>query len=127
MRSRAICSIGIGVLVGLFASFGSPARADQITLGAVKDATLHEESDTTANGSGEYFFAGNTDGGDTRRALIEFDFGGIPAGSTITGATLTLRMSRTKAGNITCTLHRVLAGWTEDGSSPWGTFSSSSV
>src|SRR5262249_55224904 len=37
----------------------------------------------------------------------------VPAGAVITGATLTLNMSRTISGAVTVTLHKVTADWGE--------------
>lgn len=91
------------------------ASADTVTLQARKDNTLFEDPNgALSNGAGAYLFAGHTNEGKKRRALIAFDVAAsIPAGSTITGVTLNLRMSRTKAGNVPVALHRVLADWGE--------------
>ena len=60
------------------------------------------------------------DASDTRRALIEFDLGSLPPGSTVHTVTLTLYMSRTKAGSTPVTLHRIVSDWTEGSSDPGG-------
>jgi spore coat protein A len=92
-------------------------RADQVVLQPLKDNTLYQEGGSLSNGSGSYIFSGRTNNGVLRRALLAFDIaGGVPAGSTITGVTLTLHLSRTKAGNETVRLHRVLADWGEGAS-----------
>ena len=44
----------------------------------------------------------------------------MPLGATITGARLQMRMSRTRGGNVTVTLHRVLAEWGEGASDASG-------
>ncbi|MDA0263283.1 MAG: DNRLRE domain-containing protein [Chloroflexi bacterium] len=84
-------------------------------LGASRDDTLYEgTSNQRNNGAGQWLFAGNTGSGDTRRGLIGFDIAGeIPAGATVTGASLTLNMSRSLAGAKDVGLHRVLADWQE--------------
>ena len=79
-----------GSAVALACLSGLPAAADTISLVVAKDASLYEEDDLTANGGGQYIFAGNTDNAETRRALLEFDLSPIPPGSTINSATLTL-------------------------------------
>jgi len=89
--------------------------ADQAILQADKDNTLYEDaSGGLSNGAGSYFFTGRTNEGRLRRALVAFNISSaVPSGSTITSVTLTLHMSRTKAGNETVRLHRVLAAWGE--------------
>ena len=88
------------------------------TLSPSKDNTLFESTrGTRSNGAGEYLYAGRTGGrssGKKQRAVIAFDLaGGIPAGSTITSAKLTLRMSRSNTGSQTFKLHKLLADWGE--------------
>lgn len=101
------------------ASCASASLADTVALSPVADATLfQEDSGALANGAGIYLFAGLTIQSDesliTRRALLKFDLASaIPAGSTIHSATLTLRMSRTIAGDTAMTLHRAQADWGE--------------
>jgi spore coat protein A, manganese oxidase len=96
------------------------AVADTVTLQATSDVTLYSEADDKANGAGDYVFVGQTNGGKWRRTVQRFDVSGIPAGSTITSATLTLHMSRTVAGNQTLRLHRVLQDWGEGASNAGG-------
>jgi hypothetical protein len=100
----------------------SLTKADTAMLGAVKDNTLYESvSGTLSNGSGSYFFAGNTAIGDLRRGLIAFDVAGsVPAGSIIQSVTLTLNMSRARFGSATVSLHRVSADWGEGASNASG-------
>lgn len=99
------------------------AAADTVTLSAAKDNTLYEDAaGALSNGAGEFMFSGMTGAGTIRRALLAFDIAGsIPAGSTITGATLTLHMSRTSAGDKTVDLHRLLMDWGEGASDAPGT------
>ncbi len=88
--------------------------ADQVTIGASKDNTIYSESDDLSNGAGDYFFAGRTDNSVDRRGLLAFDVSAsIPVGSTITSVSLTLYMSRTKAGTETASLHRAQTDWGE--------------
>jgi hypothetical protein len=58
-------------------------------------------------------FAGLTQQGSIRRALVEFDVSSIPAGSTVTGVTLTLYMAQTTGGASDVSVSRVLASWGE--------------
>lgn len=93
-----------------------------MTLGASLDATLYEQaSGGTANGAGMGIFAGKTNAGSVRRGLVQFDVaGGIPEGATITGAILTMTVSRTSSGGQVVALHRVLSEWGTAGSDAAG-------
>lgn len=93
------------------------AGADTISLSASADNTLYEDPfGSLSNGRGQYMFAGATQVEILRRALISFDLSAIPAGSTITGARLTLHMSRTITTGELVSLHRALAPWGEGAS-----------
>jgi Bacterial Ig-like domain (group 3)/IPT/TIG domain/Dockerin type I domain len=93
----------------------------QITLTSVADNTLYEEtsqSSQLSNGAGQHFYAGETNqaaGINIRRGLLKFDLSSVPAGSTITAATLTLHMSKSAAGSgaQNNALHLLLQGWGE--------------
>jgi spore coat protein A, manganese oxidase len=94
------------------------ARADVININPVKDNTLYEyvpADGDLSNALGDHFFTGETAVGELRRGVLAFDIAGsVPAGSTITGVTLTLNMSRTPSGTSrTVELHRLLADWGE--------------
>ncbi len=105
---------GIALLAVLLFGF-QPALAEDLVLTPVKDNTLIENAQGgLSNGAGMYLFAGKTSGNSTRRALLKFDIAGsVPAGATITRASLTLTMSRTIGGEVPISLHRVLADWGE--------------
>jgi uncharacterized repeat protein (TIGR01451 family) len=90
---------------------------------AVEDNTLYQvpTSDPTqqlSNGAGQHFYVGETSQGanNLRRGALRFDLTTIPAGSTITGATLTLSMSKTRAGAQDISLHQALKSWGEGNS-----------
>jgi len=110
----------MGIVAGaLWAACAVPvAWAEVVTLGSAKDNTLYEDgAGSLSNGAGQYFFAGLTVRDEKRRGLLAFDVaGGIPAGSTIHGVSLTLHMSRTIAGTTTVELRRVQADWGEGAS-----------
>jgi hypothetical protein len=92
------------------------ATADTALITAARDNTLYQSASgtTNSNGKGEHIFAGRTDDGYIRRAPMAFILtNSIPTGSTITGATLTLYMSRTRDAADNVTLHRALANWGE--------------
>jgi hypothetical protein len=106
-------------LVLAFALLPLSARAVTVTLSPSKDNTLYESATgAVSNGAGEYLFAGKTDRGLLRRAVIQFDVAGaLPAGSTINSVTLQLNVSRTRQNTQrTTSVHRVLADWGEGAS-----------
>lgn len=102
----------------LAALAGVPAAADMVTLTASADNTLYfDNGGALSNGAGEYFFAGLTAGGLSRRGLVAFDVAAaLPAEATIESAVLTLEMSRTISGPQTVELRRVLSAWGEGAS-----------
>src|SRR3990172_8607988 len=124
---------GIASLATWFAAvpavvvFATSARADVVTIGAIKDNTLYEpiQQDGYADvsdGAGPTMFAGkvkdaqNQAGrGGVRRAVIEFDIAGsIPPGSTIDSVQLTLFCDKVaQNANFNVTLHRLLSEWGE--------------
>src|SRR5262245_38870586 len=90
---------GIAAASMLLAAAATASRAATVTLGTSQDNTLYgSTTGALSNGHGQYMFVGKTaqSGGsptNLRRALVQFDVSGIPAGSTITSAVLTLHMS----------------------------------
>ena len=99
-----------------------PVTPQHIVLTASKDNTLYESTTGgVSNGAGSHLFAGKTNSGSRRRALIAFDLSQIPAGAKITSVTVTLHVSQTVAGTETLELHGVSADWGE-GTSNAGVF-----
>lgn len=110
----------LGFILGLAIAVGD-AGAITVTLTAVKDAGLYKESNTAANGAGAYLQVGTNSSGDVRRGLVQFDLSSIPAGSTITSATLTLFVSTGASNNgptETIELHKVTQSWSEGPTNP---------
>ena len=93
--------------------------ADTISLNPIKDNTLIQTSaGNLSNGLGDIYVGRTNQDGQgpattsIRRGLIEFDIAGnIPAGATITGATLTLNEVQGLNGNQTVSLHALLQDW----------------
>jgi hypothetical protein len=100
------------------------ATPTTVVLGPCKDNTLYESPDgLLSNGAGAHFFAGTNAAGWARRGLLAFDVAdSVPAGSTITGATLRLNVSRSTPGSgaSRVSLYRVLADWGEGTSAAAG-------
>jgi hypothetical protein len=99
-------------------AISTTALADSVAIASAKDNTLYEHfQGVFSNGSGRHCFAGLSGGGTIRRAALRFDVAGsVPAGATITSATLTLNLSRTTSGAQMQSLHRLTADWGEAGS-----------
>ncbi|MEC9374087.1 MAG: DNRLRE domain-containing protein [Planctomycetota bacterium] len=116
--------------LALFCAFGVVAgagRAETVALTPLRDATIYagttqpSQAGEIANGMGQYLFAGNTNIGFARRALVAFDVAGsVPPGATIDSVSLTMRLSRTRAGGETISLHRVTTDWNEGPTDPGG-------
>lgn len=103
---------------------GCAASADaaSVSIPALADATLYQSgTGAVANGGGDFFFVGTNSQSNARRSLISFDIASaVPAGSVITGATLTLNLSSANAAAVDIDLRRVLASWSEGTSDPGG-------
>lgn len=108
-------NLAVPFLIGMAICSTQAIGQNSVTLAPVKDNTLYEsEAGTLSNAKGNHLFAGRTNGGAIRRALLQFDIAGnIPAGSQIDSVVLILNLSRTITGEHTVTLHRVLADWGE--------------
>jgi hypothetical protein len=101
-------------MVGL----GTAAWAAPVTvsLPASKDNTLYEDPNgTLSDGIGPHLFAGRTNqgSGSIRRGLIAFNLSSIPAGATVTSATLTLNASKSNSASTVIELHKVTKNWGE--------------
>ena len=102
---------------------GDPLGAEEtVVIAAAKDNTLYENATgALSNGVGSFLFVGKTGqapGISLRRTVIAFDIAGnVPAGATVTGATLTLNVSNMALGGggapSVVELHRILADWGE--------------
>ena len=111
------------LLVASMLLLGVSAGADLVTVAPSQDNSMYSEAgdvnNDLSNGAGDYLFSGATKDSSPgnlilRRALLAFDVAAaVPADSTINSVTLTLFVSRTKSGNETVDLHRVVADWGE--------------
>lgn len=122
-RRLTFCLLAAFIIGSSLARFSPPSSTSAqtgvtISLSPSKDNTLYESaSGATSNGAGSHFFAGENNSGDLRRGVIAFDLAaGVPAGSFINSVTLTLTVSRTMAGTVTVSLHRLTANWGEGAS-----------
>ncbi len=117
MEKQQILSVLVCALLAARA-----VSAEVVSIGPCKDTSLYSEVDILSNGSGSHCFAGRVNfTGGIRRALLAFDIAGhVPAGATIDYVVLTLHVSRTGAGPVPVTLHRLLLDWGEAGSDAEG-------
>lgn len=91
-----------------------------ITLAPSQDATIWEGEDAVAAGADAHLWVGDGNDGLARRSLLQFDLSSVPAGATITSATLTLAASTPADAASTFSLHRLLASWGEGPSDALG-------
>lgn len=120
MRMTMTRTLSVLVAAALGLAVSRTARAELVTLTATRDNTIYEEGEAS-NGAGVSLFVGTTGQGNARRALVAFDVGGsVPAGSTVRSVSLTMAMSKTRAGSETVALHRLLRNWGEGSSNAGG-------
>ncbi len=121
MRGKIRLRMLAGVMAGMVGGAAGTARADSASVISKQDNTLYQTaSGTPSNGAGPGMFCGTIDSGEIRRALLSFDLSTIPAGSTVTGATLTLYMDRSTSAASDVSLRRVLASWGQGTSNAGG-------
>jgi hypothetical protein len=103
-----------------------------VSINPSRDNTLIQHSDgALSNGAGFQIFTGRVGlmgGGRFRRGVIAFDVSGaVPAGATITGASLTMHLSLTNTGAHDVSLHPLLKDWGEGTSASGGGAGASST
>jgi len=109
-------------LAGLL-SLALPGRADVLSVEPSADNTLYEASDgTLSNGAGEHLFAGVTQSGFARRAVLRFDLSALPPGAYVKGVTLHVLVSKVPflAPSTVFRLHRLTSDWGEGASDALG-------
>lgn len=116
MNSKTLLALILGTVLGCNAA--SSATAAIINVVPSKDNTLYDYDPADgdhSNGAGFHLFAGKTAMGELRRGVLAFEIAGtIPAGSTITGVSLSMNMSRTPISvAYPVELHKLLADWGE--------------
>ncbi|MDG1427707.1 MAG: DNRLRE domain-containing protein [Crocinitomicaceae bacterium] len=81
----------------LFVSFTVMSIAQSVTLNPTKDNSIYVENPFNSAGQGR-LYAGPNSSAFRRRALMQFDFSSIPAGSTILTAELTVNVDQYSGG-----------------------------
>jgi hypothetical protein len=101
----------------MLAFAAAPALAVTVLIPSSKDNTLYEDPNgALSNGAGTGMFAGRSSQSQNsiRRGLVMFDVASmVPAGSTITSATLTLFQASTNTADQSVGLHRLFESWGE--------------
>jgi glucose/arabinose dehydrogenase len=104
---------------GIYKMVAAPVNPVPITLTAVKDNSMFSESGALnqplSNGQGP-LFVGTSANSEIRRALLQFDLSGVPAGSRFSSAMLQMHVTASETGSASqrnTLLHRVLASWGE--------------
>ena len=126
MQGRGITCAMVALILFSFAH--ENLSADTVELSAVQDTTLYEDATgRLGNGSGQYLFVGRTwdeNGIDKllRRALIKFDLGSVPPGSTINSASFSFTINQVPpaATSATISLHTMTEDWGEGASNAPG-------
>lgn len=109
-------------LAGALVALAGAARADVLSLTAVRDTTLwNDVAGSVANGSGPVMIVGRSGGSSSapiRRGLVRFDIAAlVPAGSVVNSVQLVLANTSGNTGPRNVRVHRVLADWGEGASS----------
>jgi len=112
----------------IFAFAYADLRAEVIELPPIMDTTLYEDEDgRLGNGSGQYLFIGRTwdeNGIDKllRRAIVKFDLGSLPAGSTIDSVSFSITIDQVPpaATGAIISLHSITSAWGEGASNAPG-------
>ncbi|MBM3988953.1 MAG: DNRLRE domain-containing protein [Planctomycetes bacterium] len=108
--------------LGALVALAGAARADVLSLTAVRDTTLwNDATGSVANGSGPVMIVGRAGGNSTapiRRGLVRFDIAAlVPAGSVVNSVQLVLANPSGNIGPRNVRVHRVLNDWGEGASS----------
>lgn len=101
----------------LLLSLPALMQGQSVTISPTKDNTLYQSpSGALSNGTGIYLFSGRTKQASNalRRTVLQFDVAGnVPAGATITGATLTLTMNKGTGVSHAHSLFALSQAWGE--------------
>lgn len=116
---RIVCGAAVLVLAG---SNPDSLCAETVMLHPIADTTLIEVAKDSNLGGAGFFNAGFTGVSTRNRGLVQFALGeAIPAGSIITGATLTFDIVRQPSVDMDqdlFALHRMLVSWGEGDKTP---------
>jgi hypothetical protein len=86
------------------------------TLVADRDNSIYSDQPGNSNGAGQLYAGLTANSSGIRRALFHFDLSPVPAGSTVTSASVILKVSNTgssSGGDFDFSLHRLTRNWGE--------------
>lgn len=126
MRSH-LSFFGVVICLPSLAAPFATAKAAMVNLLATKDNTIIAGPGSTdptkqlSNGGSQFIFVGTNNNGVARRGMIAFDLSGVPAGSTVQSASLTLYFDRSAdQGTQSVSLFRLTRDWGEGTSNGGG-------
>lgn len=105
-----------GAALAILLAASGVATAEVASLTAAADTFINSRSANNNAGRTAWISVGMDGAGGVRRGLLRFDLGSIPAGSTVTAATLRQTVTRVPGAgptNSTFDLFRLLASWNE--------------
>ncbi len=114
--------VGASLLVNLLVlgvTGSTRAQVQEVAVAASKDNTLYQDqTGSLSNGAGIHFFAGQTNVGLLRRAVIAFDLAeAVPPGAAVDSVRLSLTVSKwAEATFRDVSLHKLTADWGEGAS-----------
>ncbi|RMG63673.1 MAG: DNRLRE domain-containing protein [Calditrichaeota bacterium] len=119
MRGTLRCFLFFLIDFLIFTGWVAGVKAQMtVNIRPSQDNTLYEDNaGSLSNGIGQHMFAGRTASGAIRRAVVRFpviEF--VPPNALIQSVQLTLNLSKTSAGPVTVSLHRLLKPWGEGNS-----------
>jgi len=101
----------LGALILLWAA---GAQGDETAIRATECSKMAESAPTTAYGSDTFTEIGNWAAGDTKNPIIQFDISSIPAGNTVSAATLwVFNISLNALGTFNAEVAAVKQNWVE--------------
>jgi hypothetical protein len=92
------------------------SQSTELKITSSMDNTIFKNLELS-NGIGEYIFAGTTDKGVVKRALVQFDLTDMPTGLAVDSAFLILKTVKVKPESTILSVYRVLTEWGEGTSS----------
>ncbi len=102
-----------GVSISNVSAFVTDNEAGDFPVVSTGDSYITEDSKSTNYGSETAMYVKSRRGNRDRRAFVQFDVSSIPAGTTVSAATLTLCATAVPGVTRTYEVHRISASWVE--------------
>lgn len=101
-----------GIFLLLITGLSLFSQPTELEITSSMDNTIFKELELS-NGIGEFIFAGTTNLGVVKRALVQFELTDVPAGVSVDSAFLILKPVKVKPDSTIVTVFRVLTEWGE--------------